>query len=151
MSGGFAQQFCGVGNEVFVAHLPMGAGRSVISDPHPSGNPGCGDRGVGEERGNPVLLVSDERVHRIQDERLDPALPAVPGPHRMVDGGDQEGFGLSRPGASRDQRRLRFLASTRKSLPGGDLVGIRTEPGGVQATPRSASSGASTKGRRTRR
>ena len=125
---GIRHQLGSVSNEVLLAHLPMRPYGSVVSNPHSTRDSCCADRGVGQECGYPVLLVGHQCVHRIEDERLDPALTAVTRPDGVINGGDEKRFRLAGPGAGRDQCRLWLQTSTGEALPSGELVGVGAEP-----------------------
>ena len=51
-------------------------------------------------------LVGGQRVHRVQQDRLDAGLALLPLAAAVVEHRDQERLGLARAGAGGDQRRL---------------------------------------------
>jgi hypothetical protein len=95
--------------------------------------------GVGEELREAPGLVVRERVHRVEDQRLDPADPGLLRAGGVVEHRVEEGLGLAGAGAGGDDRGLWKSESDLIHLPrrlraggeageGSGLVGVGLEP-----------------------
>ena len=80
--------------------------------------------------GEPPRLVVGQRVHRVEDQRLDPGDARALGAQHVVEDRVEERLGLARPGAGGDQRRqrarLRLAERSRARQP------ARTPPPGAR-------------------
>jgi hypothetical protein len=77
--------------------------------------------------GEPRGLVGGERVHWIEDDRLDPWLAAVA--PAMVEEREEEALGLARAGAGGDEGGARARIRAGEALPGAELVGVGIKGG----------------------
>ena len=96
-----AQHFALV-DEVVLPHLRVA---TRLADVEPGPQPGELRLGV-DQLSDAAGLVGGERVHRIEDQRLDARPPCEPFAGAVVEDGVQEAFGLARAGAGGDQGRL---------------------------------------------
>ena len=78
-----------------------------------------------EEVVDPARLVGGERVHRVEQDGLDPDVPAGTCPAAVVKHRDEERLGLTGPGTGRDQRRLGRVVPAGQPLPSLNLVQVR--------------------------
>ena len=96
-------------------------------------------RGLGEDLREAAGLVVGERVHRVEDQRLDPADPGLLRAGGVVEHGVEEGLGLAGAGAGGDDRGLReaepglvllagHVRGGGEAGEGGGLVGVGLEP-----------------------
>ena len=85
---------------------------AFLADVQPGGHP-SEHRLFVNRLGDAPGLVGGERVHRIEDQRLDARLPGGPLASAVVEDRVQEALGLARAGAGGDQRRRRRCESRR--------------------------------------
>ena len=99
-----------VTDDLPIGDQPIGVDRSTGRAAF-TGVDGRGDpsklRILGQQPGQSAGLVVRERVHRVEDQRLDARHPVAAGPAHVVEDRHQERFGLARSGTGGDQGRQR--------------------------------------------